>query len=102
MTATLRFRHLPPYFVTGLAEANAEAERIPEQAKIDDPEELLGNMVVTDVVTAQTGDEAVLACNGPQNDPGGTIFNCLGDDAEQDDEEAAGLASPFLGTLPER
>ena len=103
VTATLRFRHLPPYFVTGLAEANAEAERIPEEAKIDDPEELLSNMVITDVVTAQTGDEAVLACNGPQNDPGGTIFDCLGDDEEaEDDEEAAGLASPFLGTLPER
>jgi hypothetical protein len=60
-------------------------------------------MVVTDVVTAQTGDEAVLACNGPQNDPGGTIFDCLGDDeAAEEDEEAAGLSSPFLGTLPER
>ena len=80
VTAKLRFRHLPPYFVRGLAEGDAEQERIPEEAKINDPDALLKNMVITDVVSAETDGGVVLACDGPQNEPGASVFSCIGDE----------------------
>ncbi len=98
VTAKMRFRSLPPYFVTGLAEANAKLERIPEQAKITDPEALLKNMVITDVVSAQTDGGTVLACKGPQNEEGATIFSCIGNDPGG--EQGALGSSDFVGSLP--
>ncbi len=99
VTAKLRFRHLPPYFVKGLAEGDAEQERIPEEAKITDPDALLKNMVITDVVTAETGAGAVLACDGPQNEPGASVFSCIGNNPDGE-QGAIGGSSDFVGTLP--
>ncbi len=100
VTVKMRFRHLPPYFVDALAEGDAAQERIPEEAKITDPEALLKNMVITDVVTAETDGGVVLACEGPQNEPGASIFNCIGNGA--DGEQGAMGSSEFVGTLPGR
>ncbi len=99
VTAKLRFRHLPPYFVRGLAEGDAEQERIPEEAKINDPDALLKNMVITDVVSAETDGGVVLACDGPQNEPGASVFNCIGDESPDGEQGALG-SSDFVGTLP--
>lgn len=99
VTAKLRFRHLPPYFVRGLAEGDAEQERIPEEAKIDDPDALLKNMVITDIVSAETDGGVVLACDGPQNEPGASVFTCIGDESPDGEQGALG-SSDFVGTLP--
>ena len=79
VTAQLRFRHLPPYFVRSLAEAQEDAGDMPESARIDDErlEELLNNLVVTDVVSAQSGQGRVLGCEGPQNRDGASILDCI-------------------------
>jgi len=84
VTARMRFRHLPPYFVRDL-EARQEAigDDVPEGARID-ADDLLGNMVVTDVVEASSDDdEEQLECPGPQNGEL-TILDCV-DDADIDD-----------------
>jgi len=98
VTAKLRFRHLPPYFVKGLAKDDAEQKRIPEEAKITDPDALLKNMVITDVVSAQTGAGTQLACKGPQNEPGASVFSCIGNDPTG--EQGALGSDQFVGTLP--
>ena len=77
VTARLRFRHLPPYFIRDLAERQ-EGIDMPDSARIEDPDELIGNLIVTDVVTAASGQGAQLACPGPQNDPSASILDCLG------------------------
>lgn len=79
VTAELHFRHLPPYFIRALAEAQDDAGDMPESARIDDPDELVGNLVVTDVVTAESGAGPVLACEGPQNSATASILDCLDD-----------------------
>ncbi len=96
VTAKLRFRHLPPHFVRSLADDQKELDRIPEEAKID-ADELLENLVVTDLVSAESDDGPQLACEGPQNSEGATILDCVdeesSDEAEEDGEESA----PFHG-----
>ncbi len=77
--ATLHFRHLPPEFVRGLAAAQQGLTNITPSARIDDPDELTKNLVITDVVSAQTGDGPQLACKGPQNEEGATIVDCIED-----------------------
>ena len=98
VTAKLRFRHLPPYFVKALAEDDAKQERIPQEAKITDPDALLKNMVITDVVSAETDAGVVLACQGPQNEPGASVFSCIGNNPSG--EQGALGSSGFVGTLP--
>jgi hypothetical protein len=100
VTAKMRFRHVPPYFVKNLAEGDAAQKRIPEQAKITDPDALLKNLVITDMVSAETGGGAVLACKGPQNEPGASVFSCIGNDPTG--EQGALGSSQFVGTLPSR
>jgi hypothetical protein len=77
--ATMHFRHLPPEFITQLAEAQQGLTNITPSARIDDPQALIDNLVITDVVTAKTGDGPVLACKGPQNEEGATVLSCVKD-----------------------
>ncbi|HMQ28530.1 MAG TPA: hypothetical protein PKA98_21270, partial [Acidimicrobiales bacterium] len=77
VTATMHFRHLPPYFIRALAEAQQDAGDMPESARIDDPDELIDNLVVQDMVTASSGQGRVLACEGPQNREGASILDCV-------------------------
>jgi hypothetical protein len=76
VTAKLRFRHLPPEFITGLAAEQQTLTNVPKDALIN-PDKLLANLVVNDVVTATGGQDAQLACSGPQNDPNDTILACV-------------------------
>jgi hypothetical protein len=76
--AKLRFRHLPPDFVRALAKRLDGLDDIPKSARIN-PDKLLENMVVDDVVQAESDKGEVLACEGPQNKAGASIFDCLGD-----------------------
>ena len=79
VTATLHFRHLPPYFIRALAAAQDDAGDMPESARIDDPDALVDNLVVTEVVSADSGQGRVLACEGPQNRDGASILDCIDD-----------------------
>ncbi len=76
VTAKLRFRHLPPEFITGLAAEQQQLTNVPKSALID-PNQLLHNLVITDVVSAKIGQQPQLACEGPQNDPSATILTCV-------------------------
>jgi Cytochrome c554 and c-prime len=79
VTVRLRFRHLPPYFVRALeAEQEDLGDVVPAGARID-ADELLDEMVVTDVADARSGDGEVTACPGPQNEAGRSVFECLPD-----------------------
>ena len=78
VNATLHFRHLPPYFIRALAAAQQDAGDMPDDARIDDPDALVDKLVVTDVVSAHSGQGAVLACEGPQNREGASILDCVG------------------------
>lgn len=75
--AKMRFRHLPPEFITSLANEQQGLTNITDAARINDPQALINNLVITDVVTAETGDGPVLACKGPQNDPDASIVSCI-------------------------
>jgi hypothetical protein len=83
VTARMRFRHLPPYFVRDL-EARQQAliadegeDAVPPGARID-ADSLLSHMVVADVDEATTDDdEEQLECEGPQNDEDNTILDCV-------------------------
>lgn len=91
VTARLRFRHLPPYFVRDL-EARQErlGDGVPDGARID-ADELLAHMVVSEVVEATSDDPTEqLACPGPQNDEL-TILDCIDDDDLDDALERLGL-----------
>lgn len=79
VTATMHFRHLPPYFIRALAAAQDNAGDMPESARIDDPDDLIDNLVVQEVVTASSGQGRVLACEGPQNREGASILDCIDD-----------------------
>jgi len=89
VTATLRFRHLPPEFIRAL---EAELAGLPDDlaapdAALIDAEELIENLVVTDVVSAASGQGGVLGCEGPQNRPDASLFDCV---TPQDGEAAVG------------
>jgi hypothetical protein len=77
--ATMRFRHLPPEFIRGLAAEQEALTNITDSARIGDPQALVDNLVITDVVTAETGEGPVLACTGPQNDADASIVDCIED-----------------------
>jgi hypothetical protein len=94
VTARMRFRHLPPEFIRGLAAEQEDLDNVPDSARIDDPDDLVDNLVVTDIVTAESGEGPVLECEGPQNEPGATILSCIDDvegDGAVDVESAAAL-----------
>jgi hypothetical protein len=94
VTARLRFRHLPPYFVRGLAERLEEEEDIPDEARID-AEALLENMVIDDVVEATSDEGEQLACEGPQNGEGISVLDCeLEDEVDEDEAVDAAPALP--------
>lgn len=85
VTARMRFRHLPPYFVRDLAARQDELgdDGVPEGARLD-ADELLSHMVIAEVGEATSEDEGEqLACEGPQNDAE-TILDCI-DQADVDD-----------------
>jgi hypothetical protein len=98
VTARLRFRHLPPYFVRdlearqqGLLEENGD-DAVPPGARID-ADALLARMVVSDVVEATSDDDgAQLACAGPQNDER-TILDCIDEREVEDLVERLDLGS---------
>lgn len=79
VTATMHFRHLPPYFIRALATFQQDAGDMPDSARIDDPDALVDNVVVQDMVTATSGQGRVLACEGPQNREGASILDCVDD-----------------------
>jgi hypothetical protein len=91
VTARLRFRHLPPYFVRDLeARQEAEGDGVPEGARID-ADGLLAHMVVAEVVEATSDDpEEQLACPGPQNGEL-TILDCVEQSDVDDALERLGL-----------
>jgi hypothetical protein len=98
VTAKLRFRHLPPYFVRDLERRQEELDdEVPEAARID-ADELLEQMVITDVVEAVSNDGPQLACEGPQNVEDGSILDCLEDGG--DEEDAVGTPTEEAGLLP--
>jgi hypothetical protein len=100
VTATMHFRHLPPEFIRGLAEEQKTLTNITPSARLDDPDKLIENLVVTDVVTATSGNGEVLACPGPQNQVGATVLSCIkpvsGDGAVQ----VAAAPAPASRTTP--
>ncbi len=78
VSATMHFRHLPPEFIIALADAQQDhLDVVTESALIDDPNDLIKNLVVTDMVTAKSGRGPELACVGPQNEEGATILSCV-------------------------
>jgi hypothetical protein len=96
VTATMHFRHLPPEFIRSLAAEQRDLTNITPSARLDDPDSLIENLVVTDIVTAESGEGEVLACPGPQNEVGATILSCL---TEQTGDGAVVLsAAPGHGT----
>ena len=101
VTATMHFRHLPPEFVRGLAKEQEFLDNITASARITDPEALIKNLVVTDVVSASTGEGAVLGCKGPQNVAGATILSCVEPVSGNGAVDAAGF-NPHAGLAVER
>jgi hypothetical protein len=93
VTATMHFRHLPPEFIRGLAEEQESVDNLTPSARIDDPDELVDNLVVTEVVTAESGEGVVLACEGPQNRRDATILSCI-EPVEGDEAVEIAAASP--------
>jgi hypothetical protein len=95
VTARMRFRHLPPYFVRDLENRQggccAEAlGDVPDGAAID-ADALLERMVVSEVVEASTDDPAEqLECAGPQNGEL-TILDCVDQDDLDDAFERLGF-----------
>jgi hypothetical protein len=92
VTARMRFRHLPPYFVRDLDARQEELgdDGVPEGAQID-ADELLQHMVVADMVEATNEDEGEqLECPGPQNGEL-SILACVDDDDVADALERLGL-----------
>ena len=103
VTAKMRFRHLPPYFVRDLEQRQQDlGDEVPEAARID-ADFLLEQMVITDVVEATSDDGVVLACEGPQNEEGASILDCLEDGADEEDAAGtseAGASTSRAGILP--
>ncbi|MEJ7844797.1 MAG: hypothetical protein WKF93_04055 [Acidimicrobiales bacterium] len=94
VTARMRFRHLPPYFVEGLEEFQGElGDDVPEGARID-AGELLDFMVVSEMGAASSTDDGPqLACEGPQNEAL-SILECIDDDDLADAAERLGVEAP--------
>lgn len=101
VTATMHFRHLPPEFIRGLAKEQEFLDNVTDSARIGDPEPLVKNLVVTDIVTASTGQGAVLACEGPQNSSTATILECVKPVSGNGAVDASGF-NPHAGLAAER
>jgi len=117
VTAKMRVRHLPPYFVEGLA---AEQQNmidagfnVPEGAQIFDDEnhptrleDLLSHMTVTEAGAASSPEsgqqaEETLACDkGAQNIEGGSILDCVDNDTPQFTVKGPGFAKDGGSALP--
>ena len=96
VTARMRMRHLPPYFVRDLESRQqgccdeALGGEVPEGARLD-ADALLERMVVSEVVTATSDDPTEqLECPGPQNGEL-TILDCVDDDDIADAFERLGF-----------
>ena len=76
VTARLRFRHLPPEFLTSLDARLDDLDDIPVSARLD-LESALGNLVITDVLERRTGQGADPECEGPQNGDDKSILDCV-------------------------
>lgn len=95
VTATMKFRHLPPYFIRGLDKEHDNLERLPDGARID-PDALLENMVIDTLVTAESEAGPQIGCEGPQNGAL-SVFACLGKEPDAESEEAS--ANPTPGSV---
>lgn len=95
VTARMRFRQLPPYFIRDLENRQAELgdDGVPEGARLD-ADEQLSHMVVSEVAftTSEDGGEEQLLCPGPQNGEL-TIRDCIDDDEIDDVLERLNLGS---------
>ncbi|HEV3226815.1 MAG TPA: hypothetical protein VGZ52_08275 [Acidimicrobiales bacterium] len=113
VTATMRVRHLAPYFVSGLAQEQQDllgkGFNIPDGSRIFDDsghpsrlEDLLSHMTVTEVDSANSKDGTeTLACDkGAQNVKGGSIFDCKKGDTPQFTVKGPGFSKDKGGALP--
>lgn len=100
VTATMHFRHLPPEFIRSLANEQESLDNVTPSARINDPQELVDNLVVTDIVTAVNGDGEVLACEGPQNRDGATILSCIEPVSGDGALRLASVGSPHRRSAP--
>jgi hypothetical protein len=117
VTAKMRVRHLPPYFVEGLAQEQKDVLdlgfNVPEGARIFDDENhrdrlenLLSHMTVTEAGAASSPDgggdaiETVGCDKGAQNVKGGSIFDCVKDNAPQFTVKGEGFAKDGGSALP--
>ena len=88
-------------FIRGLAKEQEFLDNVTDSARIGDPEPLVKNLVVTDIVTASTGQGAVLACEGPQNSSTATILECVKPVSGNGAVDASGF-NPHAGLAAER
>jgi hypothetical protein len=113
VNAKMRFRHLPPYFVADLAQAQQDildrGFNVPEEARIFDDDQhpnrladLLSHMAVTEVgaATSGNGEETVGCDQGPQNVEGGTILDCVDDNNPVHTVKGNGFAKDGGNALP--
>ncbi|MEY2453384.1 MAG: hypothetical protein QOD92_2958 [Acidimicrobiaceae bacterium] len=117
VTAKMRLRHLPPYFVEGLAQEQKDilelGFNVPEGSRIFDDEnhrnrleDLMSHMTVTEVGAASSPDTAgtaveTIGCDkGAQNVPGGSIFDCRNGDTPQFTVKGTGFATDGGSALP--
>ena len=111
--AKMEFRHLPPYFVSDLAQAQqdilAKGFNVPEEARIFDDgdhsnrlENLLDHMAVTEVgaATSENGDETLGCDKGPQNVVGGSILDCVDRDQPVHTVKGTGFGNDGGNALP--
>jgi hypothetical protein len=113
VNAKMEFRHLPPYFVTDLAQAQQDVLdkgfNVPEPARIFDDgahpnrlENLLNHMAITEVGSATSGDgnETVGCDKGPQNVVGGTILDCVDNNKPTHTVKGPGFNNDTGNALP--
>ena len=117
VSAKMRVRHLPPYFVNGLAQEQKDilalGFNVPEGSRIFDDdnhrtrlEDLLSHMTVTEAGAATSpegGSAAVetVGCDkGAQNVKGGSILDCVQNDTPQFTVKGPGFAKDGGSALP--
>jgi hypothetical protein len=111
--AKMEFRHLPPYFVSDLAQTQQDildqGFNVPEEARIFDDsahpnrlENLLDHEAITEVGAASSSDgQETLACDkGAQNVKGGTILDCVNNHKPAHTVEGPGFAKDGGNALP--
>ncbi|MEY2459868.1 MAG: hypothetical protein QOG30_1698, partial [Acidimicrobiaceae bacterium] len=113
VTAKMRVRHLPPYFVEGLAQEQkdllGQGFNIPDGSRIFDDdanrtrlEDLLSHMTVTEAGAASSDDpvETVGCDKGAQNVKGGSILDCVEKDTPKFTVKGPGFAKDGGSALP--